>query len=41
MLALLLEKRETQEPVGAVLKRVVKVMAHCVVGLHPNPREMR
>jgi hypothetical protein len=41
MLALLLEKRETQEPVVAVLKRVLKVMAHCVVGLYPNAREMR
>ncbi len=25
----------------AVLKRVLKVMAHCVVGLYPNTKEMR
>jgi len=27
--------------VVAVLKRVLKVMAHCVVGLYPNTKEMR
>lgn len=26
---------------GAVLKRVVKVMAHSVISLYPNTREMR
>jgi translation initiation factor 2 beta subunit (eIF-2beta)/eIF-5 len=41
MLALLLEKKETQEPVLAVLKRVLKVMVNCVIGLYPNTKEMR
>lgn len=41
MLALLLEKKETQEPVLAVLKRILKVMVNCVINLYPKHKEMR
>ena len=41
MLALLLEKKETQEPVLFILKRVLKVMIHCILNVYPNTKDMK